>query len=382
MSSEKATKAIRVLIDDYHRQDGHLDREQIERTLVKRGLDPADCLHVYDGLAAEGIQLGPHDVHDGSEQEEKDADATGLLGAGFHAFFETPLLTADEEIQLGRRVVLGRQAADGLAAGELQDQAAVRETIARGRNAHARMVLANLRLVVSNAKGHAESVGLDFQDLVQEGILGLMRAVDKFDPEQGFRFSTYATWWIRQAMNRAIQNQSRLMRFPVHVNKDLGKLRLAERMLARLSGRAPDVHALAAELEWDPERVRFYLDVADFRMVSMDQPIGDDDDTPFSQSLVSEVPGPLEQLLAMDEAAAVKLALSGLTPRQRRVIEERFGLPNGEDKTLEQVGKILDVTRERVRQIQTKSLGRLRHRLAAMGYDEEMPDEGDQPARK
>jgi len=370
MSSEKATRAIAVLIDDHHRRGGYLDREQVERTLVKRALSPAECLEVYDGLAAEGIEVDADEADDSSDPGEQGADDADLLGTPFKAFFETPLLTADEETQLGRRIALDRQTLDALAAGELEDDAFVRETIARGRSAYERMVLANLRLVVSNVKQHTKSTGLDFEDLVQEGILGLMRAVDKFDPEQGFRFSTYATWWIRQAIGRAVDQHSRLVRCPVHVTGKIRKLRLLERMLTRISGRAPDVHALAAELEWDPERVRFYLDLADFNTVSIDQPLREDDDTPLGHFLVSDLPAPLEQILAMDRARVLNLTLSGLTSRQRRIVEERFGLGDGDEKTLEQVGELFDVTRERIRQIQVQCLEKLRRRLAAMGYDD------------
>jgi RNA polymerase primary sigma factor len=370
MSSEKATRAIAVLIDDHHRRGGYLDREQVERTLFRRALSPSECLEVYDRLTAEGIVIDAEEADDSSEQGEKGADDTDLLATAFQSFFETPLLTTDEEIQLGRRIVLGRQASDALEAGELEDEAVVRETILRGRSAYERMVVANLRLVVSNAKRRTESTALDFQDLVQEGILGLMRAVDKFDPEQGFRFSTYATWWIRQAIGRAVDQHSRLVRYPVHVTGKIRKIRLAERMLARITGRAPDVHALAAELEWDPERVRFYLDLADFNTVSIDQPLREDDDTPLGHFLVSDLPAPLEQILAMDRARVLNLTLSGLTSRQRRIVEERFGLGDGDEKTLEQVGELFDVTRERIRQIQVQCLEKLRRRLAAMGYDD------------
>jgi RNA polymerase primary sigma factor len=370
MASERATRAITLLIDDYHRRGGYLDRMQVERTLVKRELDPAECLGVYAGLAAEGIEIDADDVEDGSGPEETGADDTGLLDTAFLGFFETPLLTADEEIQLGRRIALGHQASEALAAGEVANEEAVRKTIARGRQAYERMVLANLRLVISNAKRYTESAGLDLQDLVQEGILGLMRAVDKFDPEQGFRFSTYATWWIRQSIGRAVDQQSRLVRCPVHVAEKIRKLRLAERMLVRLTGRAPDVHALAAELEWEPERVRFYLDLADVKTVSIDQPVREDDDTPLGHSLVSNLPVPLVQVLAIERARAIDLTLSGLTARERRIIEERFGLQDGNEKTLEEVGELFDVTRERIRQIQVQCLTKLRRRLAAMGYDD------------
>jgi RNA polymerase primary sigma factor len=370
MASERATRAITLLIEDHYRQGGYLDRMQVERTLVKRELDPSECLEVYAGLAAEGIEIDADEVDDSCEEEETGAEDTGLLDTAFLGFFETPLLTADEEIQLGRRIALGRQASDALAAGEVENEEVVRATIARGRQAYERMVLANLRLVISNAKRTTESAGLDLEDLVQEGILGLMRAVDKFDPEQGFRFSTYATWWIRQAIGRAVDQQSRLVRCPAHVAEKIRKLRLTERMLMRLTGRAPDVHALAAELEWEPERVRFYLDLADVKTVSIDQPVRDDDDTPLGHSLVSNLPVPLVQVLAIERARAIDLTLSGLTARERRIIEERFGLQDGNEKTLEEVGELFDVTRERIRQIQVQCLTKLRRRLAAMGYDD------------
>jgi RNA polymerase primary sigma factor len=280
---------------------------------------------------------------------------------------KVPLLTAAEEVVLARCVEHGLAASERLASCEeeaalLQD----REGIARderlrreGLVAKRILVEANLRLVVSIAKRYRNR-GMAFLDLIQEGNLGLMRAVEKFDYTKGFKFSTYATWWIRQAITRAIADQARTIRIPVHMVDIINKVMRAQRQLLQDLGREPSVEEVAERAEMTPERVREILRVSQ-ETVSLEQPMGDDD---FSLSDLIEDEG----AIAPSEAAAramlneaVNEALSELSERERRVVRLRFGLDDGQMRTLEEVGREFGVTRERIRQIESKTLAKLRH---------------------
>jgi RNA polymerase primary sigma factor len=280
---------------------------------------------------------------------------------------KVPLLTAAEEVVLARCVEQGLGAAVRLSSCE--EEAALlidREGIARderlrreGMVAKRILVEANLRLVVSIAKRYRNR-GMAFLDLIQEGNLGLMRAVEKFDYTKGFKFSTYATWWIRQAITRAIADQARTIRIPVHMVDIINKVMRAQRQLLQDLGREPSVEEVAERAEMTPERVREILRVSQ-ETVSLEQPMGDDD---FSLSDLIEDEG----AIAPSEAAAramlneaVSEALAELSERERRVVRLRFGLDDGQMRTLEEVGKEFGVTRERIRQIESKTLAKLRH---------------------
>lgn len=277
------------------------------------------------------------------------------------------LLTGAQEVILARCVEQGFLATERLAACE-EETALLsdREGIARdeqlrreGLVAKRILVEANLRLVVSIAKRYRNR-GMAFLDLIQEGNLGLMRAVDKFDYTKGFKFSTYATWWIRQAITRAIADQARTIRIPVHMVDTINKVMRAQRQLLQDLGREPSVEEVAERAEMTPEKVRDILRVSQ-ETVSLEQPMGDDD---FSLSDLIED----EAAVAPAEAAAramlnraVAEALSELPERERRVVRLRFGLDDGQMRTLEEVGREFGVTRERIRQIESKTLAKLRH---------------------
>ncbi|HUE57969.1 MAG TPA: RNA polymerase sigma factor RpoD [Acidimicrobiales bacterium] len=280
---------------------------------------------------------------------------------------KVPLLTAAEEVVLARCVEQGIAAGERLASCEEEMALLIdREGIARderlrreGMVAKRILVEANLRLVVSIAKRYRNR-GMAFLDLIQEGNLGLMRAVEKFDYTKGFKFSTYATWWIRQAITRAIADQARTIRIPVHMVDIINKVMRAQRQLLQDLGREPSVEEVAGRAEMTPERVREILRVSQ-ETVSLEQPMGDDD---FSLSDLIEDEG----AVAPSEAAAramlneaVIQALSELSDRERRVVRLRFGLDDGQMRTLEEVGKEFGVTRERIRQIESKTLAKLRH---------------------
>jgi RNA polymerase primary sigma factor len=279
---------------------------------------------------------------------------------------KVPLLTAQEEVTLAKCVE------EGLHATERQVERAESEVTVEpgvaalderlrhdGIDAKRILVEANLRLVVSIAKRYRNR-GMAFLDLIQEGNLGLMRAVDKFDYTKGFKFSTYATWWIRQAITRAIADQARTIRIPVHMVETINKVVRVQRQLLQDQGREPTVNELADKTELTPARVREILRISQ-ETVSLEQPMGDDD---FSLSDLIEDEGAIAPSDAATRAMlneAVNLALSELTEREQKVVRLRFGLDDGQMRTLEEVGKEFGVTRERIRQIESKTLAKLRH---------------------
>ncbi|TVP64097.1 MAG: RNA polymerase sigma factor, RpoD/SigA family [Nodularia sp. (in: Bacteria)] len=289
-----------------------------------------------------------------------------------------PLLTRDEEIIFGKQVQQMMTLLDAKQAlAKEQDhepslpewaahvdlpETEVTQTVAQGKRAKQKMIEANLRLVVAIAKKYQKR-NMEFLDLIQEGTLGLERGVEKFDPTRGYKFSTYAYWWIRQAITRAIAQQGRTIRLPIHITEKLNKIKKVQRELAQKFGRSPTPSEIAQELELEPMQIREYLNMAR-QPVSLDVKVGDNQDTELQEMLEDEGPSPeyytTQEFLRQD----LNNLLAELTPQQRQVLALRFGLEDGNEMSLAKVGERLNLSRERVRQLEHQALAHLRRRRA------------------
>lgn len=342
MSSADAKKKVKELIEK-GKEKGVLTYKEIMDMLEEVDLQPEQIEKIYETLESLGIDI-MDETSDDDTAEDKDDDLDLPEGISIDdpvrmylkEIGKVPLLTAEEEVELAKRMAEG-------------DEEAKRK-----------LVEANLRLVVSIAKRYVGR-GMLFLDLIQEGNLGLIKAVEKFDYKKGFKFSTYATWWIRQAITRAIADQARTIRIPVHMVETINKLIRVSRQLLQEYGREPQPEEIAAEMGIAEEKVREIMKIAQ-EPVSLETPIGEEEDSHLGDFI------PDDDAPAPAEAAAFTLlkeqlmdVLDTLTSREEKVLRLRFGLDDGRARTLEEVGKEFNVTRERIRQIEAKALRKLRH---------------------
>ena len=353
--------AVKSLIDK-GKKDGSLTYEQIGEALSEMELDKEQIENIYDTFAQLGIDILDENIKDDTvifnkefdkdpdaETEDEDEDVSKLdlsipkgvsiddpVRMYLKEIGKIPLLSAEEEIDLAEKMGYG-------------------DEIAKKK-----LVEANLRLVVSIAKRYVGR-GMLFLDLIQEGNLGLIKAVEKFDYKKGFKFSTYATWWIRQAITRAIADQARTIRIPVHMVETINKLIRVHRQLLQEYGRDPKPEELAKEMDMPEEKIREIMKIAQ-EPVSLETPIGEEEDSHLGDFIPDEdAPAPAEAAAYSLLKEQLEDVLCTLNEREQKVLKLRFGLDDGRARTLEEVGKEFDVTRERIRQIEAKALRKLRH---------------------
>jgi RNA polymerase primary sigma factor len=289
-------------------------------------------------------------------------DTDDTIGLYLKEVGRVPLLTAEEEVQLAQRIEHGRIAREELAKGNVvpRRRSDLQMSIEDGWLAREHLITANSRLVISVAKKYMGR-GVPFLDLIQEGNIGLIRAAKKFDYRRGHKFSTYATWWIRQAVTRAIADQGRTIRVPVHMGDQINKLLRVQHQLTQRLGRDPSVDELAEALEVTPQKVENMIQVAR-RPLSLETPTDDEEDSVLGDFIQDEeVPAPDETATYNLLREHLESVLNGLPPREVRILQLRYGLLDGQAYTLEEVGRKMGVTRERVRQIEAQALSRLRH---------------------
>jgi RNA polymerase primary sigma factor len=294
--------------------------------------------------------------------DERGRLTTDLVSQYLTAIGEYDLLTAEQEVELAQMIETGEQAGIRLDKGDFKDKKAeieLRRQERKGREAKDAFLTANLRLVVANARRYANTSGIDFLDLIQEGNLGLIRAVEKFDWRKGFKFSTYATWWIRQAITRAIADKSRTVRIPVHLHDTLAAVRAAQASLKAELGRDPRPEEIAEEAGVTVDKVELALGVAD--TVSLEQPVGEDGAQLGDFIEDEDAADPVQITEEMDVADSLRKSIDRLPQREGRILALRYGFYDGVPRTLEEIGEEFNLTRERIRQLEKLALCRLRH---------------------
>lgn len=342
-------------------------REEDSRDLLDelfaflRGAD----IKIYSDMDEVPEDIQPHGlVYEGAEFDLSQVATEDTVGMYLKETVHVPLLTHEEEIDLAKRYEGGKDASDHLIGtnGVPSDPniSALRCRVEDGCLAREQLIKANTRLVISIAKRYLGR-GLPFLDLIQEGNLGLMKAVEKYDYRRGFRFSTYATWWIRQTVTRAVADQGRTIRVPVHMSDRIRELYKTAHQFEQWHGRRPTPEEIAEQLGLEPRKVRWMLRVSTHPL-SLEQPVGEDDGAEFGSFIEDDrSPAPSQMAYGNLLGEKVEEILTTLSPREACILRLRFGFQNGQTHTLEQVGKKFGLTRERIRQIEGRALRRLRH---------------------
>jgi RNA polymerase primary sigma factor len=372
----KRQLALRTLIDKASLQ-GYLTPDDLTEAFPDISQDTERLSLLLTTLRRRGIDVLDQDSQLASETDLEPASAIGLdrrldesianddtVGMYLKEMSRVPLLSVDEELELAIRIYKGRKAREEKIKLIGRPTAAIRRrlevAIEDGQSAREHLIKANTRLVVSIAKRFMGR-GVALLDLIQEGNLGLMKAVEKYDHTRGFRFSTYATWWIRQTISRAISDQARTIRVPVHMNDRIRQLYKANHDLEQRLGRQPTIEELAEVVKLPVQRVQWIMKVS-WQPLSLESPVGDEEDSELGQ-FIEDVFSPTPMQSAYQSMLKEKLEeiLSTLTPREARVLRLRFGLDDGTSYTLEEVGQKFGLTRERIRQIEGRALRALRH---------------------
>src|SRR5258708_7300981 len=366
---------------------GFVTFEDVLEILEEDGDDVHTLESVLDELDELGIELrqeeaGREEVEENEEEFDSDSNeeiqdpgigdinavsADDPVGLYFRQMAQEPLLTAIEEVELAKRIELGKESSeqiDTVRRSERSRRSELLALIEDGQAAREHLGRANTRLVVSIAKRYMGQ-GLPFPDLIQEGNVGLMRAVDKYDYKRGNRFSTYATWWIRQAITRALAQKTRTIRIPLHMTERIRQMYRTAQVLEQNLGRRPTPEEIAAEMELPAESVRGMMDASQ-HAIALERPVGDDGDSEFGDFIEDQdSPSPVESATQHLLQETIEEVLSELTPRQSHILRLRFGLGGGDPHTLEEIANKFGLSRERIRQLEKEALRRLRHpRLA------------------
>jgi RNA polymerase primary sigma factor len=371
--SEKEKQSAKQMLLSKAEEHGCLTLDDMMEAFPEAEENLAELEDLLIYLNEEGIQIVYGDESkeevkaEATEQEEEEVldlseiSSDDTISLYLKEMARVPLLTAEEEIRLSKQYEQGRNARRQLSKAEsAQEREQLEATVERGEAARAHLIKANTRLVVSIAKRYLGQ-GVPFLDLIQEGNLGLIKAVEKFDYRRGHRFSTYATWWIRQAITRALADQGRVIRLPVHLSDRIRKVYQTSQQLEQDWGRQPTPEEIANELELPAQKVQWMLKVSQ-RPLSLEKPVGEEEDSELG-SFIEDSSSPTPTDSAYHHLLQEKLEdiLHSLTPREARILRLRFGLQDGRSYTLEEVGQKFGLTRERIRQIEHEALDRLRH---------------------
>lgn len=376
---ESPTPVARII--ELGREQGHISSDDILNNFPEAEQDIDQLEEIFAALLNANIpyidDVGELEATDRELEEEEDErkpdrqdeaedllaniDISDTIGLYLKEAASIPLLTADEEIYLAKKIERGREAREKLARGGINEKKRekLRREIEEGWEAREHLITANSRLVISVAKKYMGR-GVPFLDLIQEGNIGLMRAAKKFDYKRGYKFSTYATWWIRQAVTRAIADQGRTIRVPVHMGDQISKMLRTQHQLKQEFGRDPTVEELAEALDVTPNKVEHMIQVAR-RPFSLEMPIGEEEDGMLGDFIEDhDTPAPDETATNNILRKHLEEMLDTLPPREARILQLRYGLSDGKILTLNEVGRKMGVTRERVRQIEAQALRRLR----------------------
>jgi RNA polymerase primary sigma factor len=373
----KVEKVISDLLDDYERQGNVLKQSQIDRIFDKRDIGTKESLYIYAELANNGVEITIDKLVDNEcvinadetcvdevddNENVRDSNNHDILQSLRISLDKYKLLNADEEIRLGRAIYLGKKASESLKSGEIVNTQEIEDCQKRAVESRQRLIMSNMRLVMHIANHYNTITGLDYLDLIQEGTIGLIRAVEKFDYSLELRFSTYATWWIRQSITRALADKASLIRLPVHMIEKHNKFLRARKHLENLrQGESITLEDISKELGWDLENTYKISQLSMLIPLSLDMKYNDDGDSTLLETTESHIPDAATLYSKYEMEYLIYEMLGTLKEQEADVLMRRYGLFNGIDETLESIGIDYNVTRERIRQIEIKALRKMAH---------------------